>query len=181
MNTEHAFLKLIPLMLDFELPKFQRIAKDFFKLDMERRKNFSVVEVEKAFSWPLSEKITIRAKCDRIEHLLDGSIAIIDYKTSSLPTQSDVEISPQLILQAITAMHSMNKEIKELMYWKFDGKQAEIFTIENHKETVQFLSTNIKDFLSNFLNENVPFTASYSLNLKRSSNYKHLERTEEWL
>ncbi|XGA08209.1 MAG: PD-(D/E)XK nuclease family protein [Wolbachia endosymbiont of Xenopsylla cheopis] len=180
LNIAHKYMNF-PSIQSIWWPKFQKIAKDFFKLDMERRKNFSVVEVEKAFSWPLSEKITIRAKCDRIEHLLDGSIAIIDYKTGSLPTQSDVEISPQLILQAITVMHSMNKEIKELMYWKFDGKQAEIFTIENHEEIVQFLSTNINDFLSNFLNENVPFTASYSLNLKRSSNYKHLERTEEWL
>lgn len=162
-------------------PRFLRIAEDFFKLDMERRKNFHVVEVEKTFYWPLSERITIRAKCDRMEHLLDGSIAIIDYKTGSLPTQSDVEMffSPQLILQAITAMYSMNKEIKELMYWKFDGNQAEIFTIENHKEVIKLFSTNIKDFLSNFLNENVPFTASYSL--KRFSKDKHLERTEEWL
>ncbi|WP_339045231.1 PD-(D/E)XK nuclease family protein [Candidatus Mesenet endosymbiont of Agriotes lineatus] len=179
-NIAHKYMNF-PSIQSIWWPKFQKIAKDFFKLDMERRKNSSIVEVEKAFSWPLSEKITIRAKCDRIEHLLDRSIAIIDYKTGSLPTQSDVEMffSPQLILQAITAMHSMNKEIKELMYWKFDGNQAEVFTIENHEEIMRFLSTNIKGFLSNFLNENVPFTASYSF--KRPLKDKHLERTEEWL
>lgn len=165
-------------------PKFQKITKNFFKLDTKRRENFNIVEVEKSFSWPLSEKITIKAKCDRVEHLLDGGIAIVDYKTGSLPTQSDIEMffSPQLILQAITAMSLTNKEVKELMYWKFDGAQVKIFAIENHQEIIKLFSNDIKDFLSNFLNENVPFAASYGF--KRSSkdsHYKHLERTEEWL
>ncbi len=165
-------------------PKFQKIAKNFIRLDTERRKNFHAVEVEKLFFWPLSEKITIKAKCDRVEHLLDESIAIIDYKTGSLPTQSDIEMcfSPQLILQALTAMYSVNKEIRELMYWKFDCNQIGVFSIANYKEIMNFFSANIESFLSSFLDKNTPFAASYNIAKSfKYDHYRHLERRAEWI
>uniref|UniRef100_A0A1A9VJS5 PDDEXK_1 domain-containing protein n=1 Tax=Glossina austeni TaxID=7395 RepID=A0A1A9VJS5_GLOAU len=104
--------------------RLQRIIQSFVEFD-ETRSNY--VELEKSFSCPIfhipardagscdqyetawmtnrPQEILLTARCDRVEYLPSGQIAIIDYKLGSPPSNEEVMSGffPQLILQALAA------------------------------------------------------------------------------
>src|SRR6202012_3919099 len=87
-------------------PRFQRIAKWFAEWESGRREQVNEIEAEirGEIGIPLgNERIFhLSARADRIQRRVDGSFAILDYKTGQPPTGKQVRmgLSPQLTLEA---------------------------------------------------------------------------------
>ncbi|MGL9718126.1 MAG: WPE palindromic element domain-containing protein [Wolbachia sp.] len=130
------------------------------------------------------EEILLTARCDRVEYLPNGQVAIIDYKLGSPPSNEEVMSGffPQLILQALAVEHITKREVSELAYWKLDYDKIKVISIQNYRYKMQELKNDLPGFLSNYLSNSTPFIASpYFDKFLRFNSYKHLERIGEWL
>jgi ATP-dependent helicase/nuclease subunit B len=103
---EEAFADLqdFPDARAFWWPRFQRIARWLLQFEDERRPNIRKLhaEIRGTLAIPFGNDVfTLTTRADRIEQLADGSFAILDYKTGSVPTARQVKIglSPQLTLE----------------------------------------------------------------------------------
>jgi ATP-dependent helicase/nuclease subunit B len=88
----------------FWWPRFVRAAQWFVNWDEERRKAIATMhaEVDGKFDIDLGGRtFRLTTRADRIERLADGAVAILDYKTGSIPSPRQVQIglSPQLTLE----------------------------------------------------------------------------------
>ncbi|MCA4774339.1 PD-(D/E)XK nuclease family protein [Wolbachia endosymbiont of Mansonella perstans] len=132
----------------------------------------------------MTEEILLTARCDRVEYLPSGKVAIIDYKLGSLPSNEEVMsvFFPQLILQALAVEYTTKKEVSELTYWKLDYDKIKVVALKDHRQKMQEFQDNLPSFLSNYLREATPFIASpYFDKFLRFNSYKQLERVGEWL
>ncbi len=89
----------------FWWPRFKRIARWFAGWERERRSGLVAVygEIQGKLEVPLGARtFTLRARADRIERRVDGTYAILDYKTGQPPTTPQVQsgLAPQLTLEA---------------------------------------------------------------------------------
>ena len=86
-------------------PRFQRIAGWFRSIRRKRRGKVvgALVELQGALQIPVNGSFfRLTGRADRIEQLVDGGYAILDFKTGAPPTSRQVQIgvSPQLTLEA---------------------------------------------------------------------------------
>ncbi len=114
-------------------PRFQRIAAWFAGWETERRTEMSGTdaEISGSIDIPLDggRMFRLSARADRIEHRLDRTYAIVDYKTGQPPTGKQVfmGLSPQLTLEAAILRNGGFKTIpaassvSELVYVKLSG------------------------------------------------------------
>ncbi|WP_264732570.1 WPE palindromic element domain-containing protein [Wolbachia endosymbiont (group A) of Sphaerophoria taeniata] len=132
----------------------------------------------------IPQEILLTARCDRVEYLPSGQVAIIDYKLGSPPSNEEVMSGffPQLILQALAVEHITKREVSELAYWKLDYDKIKVISIQNYRYKMQELKNDLPGFLSNYLSNSTPFIASpYFDKFLRFNSYKQLERVGEWL
>ncbi|WP_250295755.1 PD-(D/E)XK nuclease family protein [Wolbachia endosymbiont of Oedothorax gibbosus] len=183
-----------------------RLQRIFVELD-ETRSNH--IELEKSFSCPIfhipardagscdqyetawmtnrdliPQEILLTARCDRVEYLPSGQVAIIDYKLGSPPSNEEVMSGffPQLILQALAVEHITKREVSELAYWKLDYDKIKVIALKDYRQKMQEFQNDLPDFLSNYLRDTTPFIASpYFDKFLRFNSYKQLERVGEWL
>lgn len=156
-------------------PKFQKIALHFIQQDNERRAQIIKIENEVTLNFTINE-YTIKVTCDRLEHLRNGKIAIIEYKTGLLPLSQDITsgLSPQLLLQGIAAQKSLEKEILELAYWQLKPDGITVKTISNIEEEITNTLTGLSNLLKIFNNMSFHPTSYYK-------NYQHTARATEVL
>ncbi len=114
-------------------PRLERIAAWVAEIETERRAAISLhaVSAEVTGSWEIARpggRFTLTGRADRIERRADGTLAILDYKTGTLPSHADVAagFAPQLPLEAAMAMAGafgpdLAGEIAELAYWHISG------------------------------------------------------------
>ncbi|MEO9189097.1 MAG: double-strand break repair protein AddB [Acetobacteraceae bacterium] len=114
-------------------PRLERIADWIAALEASRRAEIvpSALSTEVSGRWELKRPgglFTLTGRADRIERRADGQLAILDYKTGSVPGQSDVEagLAPQLPLEAAMARAgafgaAIAGETAELAYWHITG------------------------------------------------------------
>ncbi|MGL9681626.1 MAG: PD-(D/E)XK nuclease family protein [Wolbachia sp.] len=130
------------------------------------------------------QEISLTARCDRIEYLPNGQVAIIDYKLGSPPSNEEVisGFFPQLILQALAVEHITKREVSELAYWKLDYDKIKVIALKDYVQKMQEFQDNLPKFISNYLKEATPFIASpYFDKFLKFNSYKQLERLDEWL
>jgi ATP-dependent helicase/nuclease subunit B len=121
-----------PTVLAFWWPRFRRIARWFVAQEALYRPRLaeSIAETkgEIRLELPGCRPFTLRGKADRIDRLKTGRLAIIDYKTGGVPTNTQIEngYAPQLPLEAVIA--SAGKfagvapgPVAELAYWRLMG------------------------------------------------------------
>ena len=137
---------------------------------------------------------TIKAKADRIDLMHDGSAAIIDYKSGTVPTQKNIEkgISPQMPLESVILEQGGfagidADKVGYIGHWKLSGG-AEPGDPRPVKGDYETLLTNTEQGLAKlvrvFANENTPY---YSLPRpdrappKEFQDYAHLARVQEWM
>jgi ATP-dependent helicase/nuclease subunit B len=89
----------------FWWPRFERIARWFADWEAQRRADIKtiVAEIRGEIDIPLADGVfRLVGRADRIEHRADGSYVILDYKTGSARTESQVRsgLAPQLTLEA---------------------------------------------------------------------------------
>ncbi|MGH7210595.1 MAG: PD-(D/E)XK nuclease family protein, partial [Acetobacteraceae bacterium] len=114
-------------------PRLERIADWIAETETARRAEQvpSALSTEVSGLWELRRRgglFTLTGRADRIERRTDGRLAILDYKTGSVPGQGDVEagLAPQLPLEAAMARAgafgaAMAGETAELAYWHITG------------------------------------------------------------
>ena len=103
-----------PQAVAFWWPRFERIAGWFIEQEHERRSaGIKNLKAEAEGSITLESDFTLKGRADRIDRLADGTLAIIDYKTGGVPTQTEIRagFEPQLPLLALIASGGGFKDI----------------------------------------------------------------------
>jgi len=183
-----------PSIRSFWWPRFERIARWFVA---ERRNELGRIER----SWPERRgelaiegpagAFRLAAKADRIDRLGDGRLAIIDYKTGSLPKPRDIELgfAPQLPLEAAIAAAGGFEGIKaapvaELAHWRLTGGDAagEIATLERDPvELAAAALAGVAELVRRFDEAATPYLPQPSpAHAPRYSDYAHLARVKAW-
>jgi ATP-dependent helicase/nuclease subunit B len=99
-----AWLEEFPEARAFWWPRFERIARWFADWETKRRAHVEAIqaEIRGEIAIPLGDRsFHLSARADRIERLVGGDYAILDYKTGQVPTGRQVAagLSPQLTLE----------------------------------------------------------------------------------
>ncbi|OJU26589.1 MAG: double-strand break repair protein AddB [Nitrobacter sp. 62-13] len=114
-------------------PRFQRIAAWFADWEASRRAQLVRIEAEISGAIEIAidgdRNFILSARADRIEHLGDGSFAILDYKTGSPPSSKQVRLglSPQLTLESAILRGGgfvgipAGASVNELVYVRLSG------------------------------------------------------------
>ena len=186
-------------LIEWWTPRLHRIADWAAGLEIIRRGAFPPVEIgtELDGKWSLQVPggFLLTGRADRIERRADGSLAILDYKTGTPPTQRAVEAgwAPQLPLEAAMAAAGAfgpdwQGGVAELAYWHVSGgfepgKPTLLFrskadTIaEAAAEAAEALCARIADFDD----PERPYLAQPHPDFRpRFSDYAQLERLAEW-
>ncbi|MFM7348088.1 MAG: PD-(D/E)XK nuclease family protein, partial [Erythrobacter sp.] len=153
----------------------------------------------------LVDGVTVKGRADRIDRLADGTLAIVDYKTGSVPSKKQVEegFALQLGLLGLIAGQGefrdkrtdavVTGQATRFEYWSF-GKKDEGF---GKRETPvregnarsglpleEFLphhTAKLHEAIRRFVNGTEPFTARLNPDYKGYNEYDQLMRLEEWL
>ena len=185
-------------------PRFLRIARWFSDWEVARRDHIAAIHAEIGGEIPIpldSERtFVLSARADRIERRLDGSYAILDYKTGQPPTGKQVRmgLSPQLTLEAAILREggftgiAAGASVSELAYVRISGnnppgeeKRLEL-KVKNETpqlpdEAADYARAQLEALIRKFEDEKEPYT---SLNLSMWSNrygeYDDLARIKEW-
>lgn len=121
-----------PTVYAFWWPRFRRIARWFVDREVQHRLGLiaSIAETRAVmeFTVPGSPPFTLRGKADRIDRRNGGTLAIVDYKTGSAPSDRQIQTgyAPQLPLEALMASagHFAGVpagRVEELAYWLLKG------------------------------------------------------------
>ncbi len=127
----------IPVEVEaFWWPRFEEIARGFIAWEAGRASKVSTIMVERKAQASVGDSgFVIRGRADRIDQLLDGGHAIIDYKTGLSPssTQASILLAPQLPLEGALALRGAfdgvtATKIEELLYVRL--RRSEKFQVD---------------------------------------------------
>lgn len=138
---------------------------------------------------------TLTGRADRIERLVQGGIAILDYKTGVLPKQKDVDrgLAPQLPLEAaMAARGAFGDDVKgrtiDLTYWRISGgfepgEALQLF--KGDADRTQAAADDAADRLAALVAsydspERAYLSQPHPGSAPRLAEYAHLARTAEW-
>lgn len=112
-----------PIVLYQWAPRLRAMAEEIMSLEQERRASSPQILAEQTYEMPL-EGVQINGRADRVE-IHGQSAAVIDYKSGSHPTQSELEsgYEPQLALLAAMQPAPL---CQEMAYWKISGVNGAI-------------------------------------------------------
>jgi ATP-dependent helicase/nuclease subunit B len=125
-----------PALAAWWRPRLRRIADWVAETEASRRAQFrlALIKSEQDGAWRFDAPagdFTLIGRADRIERMVDGGIAILDYKTGAPPSQKAVEdgLAPQLPLEAAMVTHGafgaeLTGRAVELTYWQISGGYA---------------------------------------------------------
>ena len=185
----------IPGVMAFWWPRFERIAAWFVANELAWRAGAAPLASEVTGSLILAGPagdFTLRAKADRIDRLGAGGLAIIDYKTGNIPSESQVAAGrrPQLPLEALIAEAGgfdgvAPGAVAELAYWKLDGGEPAGEMKALKKNDPAALAAAAKAGLLALIAEfDDPDTPYHALprpdSIPNYNDYAHLERIQEW-
>lgn len=186
--------------LAFYEEKIEKVS-NFISLAQEERQDFTkdiLLEQKGEIDFLLSDgsSFKLTAKADRIDHLSGNVYEIIDYKTGTPPSNTDVEagLSPQMTLEAAILRGKGFEKLKEnkdikLSYWRLNGKRSggEIIPIPSKtskKEVSELIDdayNGVKEILNRFRDEKTPYIASPRPDKVTFNEYALLSREKEWL
>jgi len=190
-----AFVRLRPEFFAFWWPRFERSAAYFIEQEMKTRPYHASSHTEVTGSAIIdlpTGKFTLTAKADRINLRRDGTIDIIDYKTGtpSTPQQILTGTKPQLLLEAVIALHGSyqdinTRQLNSLVSLRLNGgfPAGQYQSIEDGitSRATQFLS-KLTDLIGTFDDKMTPYYCVPNSDFPpRYNEFKHLSRMEEWL
>lgn len=122
---------LRPALAEWWRPRLARIAAWLAEMERKRREAkpgvHVAVEVKGEWRIPAAD-FTLSGRADRIERCGDGTLAVLDYKTGTVPKGGDVELGydAQLLLEAAMAEAGafgpdLVGRASELAYWRLTG------------------------------------------------------------
>jgi ATP-dependent helicase/nuclease subunit B len=124
-----------PALAAWWAPRLYRIADWVVEQERDRRSAAPpahiALEIDGEWSLALPGGFSLRGRADRIERWADGRLAILDYKTGTLPAAAAAEQgrAPQLLLEAAMAAAggfgaALRGETAEATYWHLTGAQV---------------------------------------------------------
>ncbi len=185
-----------PELRAFWWPRFERVARWFVETEAARRQRLdeirSEIEGRTAIAAPAGEFV-LKAKADRVDRRRDGDLALVDYKTGSLPRGTDWELgyAPQLPLEAAMAeagaFPGITGRVAELEFWRLSGGDpaGEIRplakTAAKLRELIDEAIPGLRRLIAAYDNPATPYAAvprgEYA---PRYNDYAHLARVKEW-
>jgi ATP-dependent helicase/nuclease subunit B len=198
-EEEFAVLEDFPEARAFWWPRFLRIARWFADFETRRRLNVTGIsaEIGAKLEIPLGHRaFTLRTRADRIEHLRDGSYAILDYKTGRLPTTPQVStgLTPQLTLEGAILRAGKfegipaGASIAEVLYVSLRGGDpaGELKPIAFDDSTPDEKSDEalrkLTELVTKFEDEEIGYLSKERPMFMRrgGGDYDHLARVKEW-
>lgn len=184
-------------MRAFWQPRLERFARWFAETEPARREGIarilSELKGEVTFEAPAGP-FTLTARADRIDIGHDGSLAIYDYKTGSIPSKSELAAgrAPQLPLESFIALEGgfqglAAANVTKLVFISAKGGEPPgvEFPVEADmaKMLTEETSAGLKRLIARFDRETTPYTAVRRpafAHLYRYDEYEHLARVREW-
>ncbi|MCE2516610.1 MAG: double-strand break repair protein AddB [Alphaproteobacteria bacterium] len=180
----------------FWWPRFEDMARWFIEVETDRRHGLeeSFAEIKGEITIPSAQgAFTLTARADRIDRTTDGHLEVIDYKTGTPPTKTQVEggRALQLLVEALLAAEGgfpaigdEPADISTIAYWKMTGKRGEPgdrINVTPDGDFVDAARLGLPRLLEGF---DDPATGYLSEPRRHEaspySDYKHLARTREW-
>jgi len=183
---------------EFWWPRFERVASWLVAFERERRAGISqsFSEIEGSLVLPAKGgNFTLSGKADRIDRFKDGRLAILDYKTGTVPSPGEIKAgyAPQLPLEAAIAEAGGfpgvgAASVAELLYWRLSGGEpaGEEKPAAKNAEAVAELAKKALDglarLIARFDDPKMPYRSwPAPERAPRYSDYTHLARVKEWL
>jgi ATP-dependent helicase/nuclease subunit B len=190
LNADPAFRAL-------RWPRIVEGLSKFLEFDAERRELASRIWVELKGELQIvlsdTSTFTLTARADRIERLLEGGAAVIDYKTGTPPSDREIQVgfAPQLTLEAAMLARGAFKDVGPVgaataIYFKIggaDGGRARALKFKDatFEEIVESHFAGLKALLEQFADETTPYLSRpFPKFIARGSDYDHLARVKEW-
>jgi ATP-dependent helicase/nuclease subunit B len=177
----------------FWWPRFLRIAGWFVAEEAGRRRLTAGSHGETrgriALDGP-GGAFELRARADRIDRLAAGGLAVIDYKTGSVPSKESVRLgfSPQLPLEAVIAERGGFEgvpaaPVAQLEFWRLSGgdEPGEIVRLADPPALAAAARDGLLRLIRAFDDPATPYPARPHPGwAPRFSDYEHLARVLEW-
>jgi ATP-dependent helicase/nuclease subunit B len=188
-----------PALRAFWRPRLARIGEFAVAIEAEARakggirRSWTEATGQLALERPAGT-VTLRARADRLDQLANGHLAILDYKTGSLPAADDLcdGTAPQLPLEAAMAHAGAFQDIPaghvdSLTYWRVSGGQqaGEAKPMLESAQEIEALAEESLERLGRlvdrFLLGDAEFRARpHPGRESRNTDYDHLARVAEW-
>ena len=156
----------------------------------------AAVATETKGEWPIADRdFILSGVADRIERLPDGTLAILDYKTGTVPTQKSITngFDSQLVLEAAMAEGGafgpeFTGPAADLAYWRLTGGQPAGEIIRIYKKQADDIQQKVADaygsldaLILRYDDPTQPYLSEPHPETKpRFSNYAQLARVAEW-
>jgi ATP-dependent helicase/nuclease subunit B len=180
----------------FWWPRFENMARWFIEVEQNRRsqmvESFAEIKGRMVLDSPKGEFI-LTAQADRIDLGNNGGLHIVDYKTGSPPTKTEVKNGRalQLLVEALLAAEGGFPDISDdradiaaLAYWQMSGKAGEAGKIHEVIPDDDFITQAHQGILTLLEEFDDPAKGYLSEPRQKESNpysdYKHLARVREW-
>ena len=178
----------------FWLPRIARIARWFVGAETARRAAGTLpLATEIAGTFDLAAPagpFVLSGTADRIDRQADGTLAIIDYKTGTLPKNDEIELgfAPQLALEALIAEHGgfggVIGKVTALEYWRLAGRDGgEIKPVKaNALDLIAAARSGFAALVDAYDRPTKRYPAApRPARAARFNDYLQLARTQEWI
>jgi ATP-dependent helicase/nuclease subunit B len=188
-----------PGLAAFWRPRLRRIGAWVIEAEEKARQGggiaASVTECDGAL--PIARPggtVRLKARADRLDRLGSGELAILDYKTGSLPTDGAIGdgTAPQLPLEAAIAIAGgfaglPPAAVRSLAYWRLTGGQeaGEVKLVQTEAAEIAAMAGEALDRLGALvdgflLGERAFIARPHPARAPRGTDYDHLSRVAEW-
>lgn len=178
----------------FWWPRFERIADWFVDHERTRRGFLRAIHNEVTGRIELDAPagpFVLTGKADRIDLHDDGGVEIIDYKTGSPPTKTNIErgFSPQLPLEALIARDGGFEGVgavtpRRIALWRLSGGNppAEQVGIDKDMEAlIDGVRAGLLELIARYDDPETPYIPRPDpAHAPVRSDYDHLARVKEW-
>ncbi len=183
-----------PSIRAFWWPRFEQIARWFIDYEYRRHGGIarSYVELEGTYKFETAQGLfALRGRADRIDQLADGTLAILDYKTGSVPSDKEIAVgfAPQLPLEAAMAAGGGFEglpatPVSQLAHIQLTGREEggkERPTKEPPEALGEAALEGLKALIDRYANAAQPYLSRPHVKYRKDySDYDHLARLGEW-
>ena len=184
----------IPTVRHFWWPAFRTLASWFVETESRRREGLrdSHAEIRGAIDVEApGGPVTFAARADRIDHLVGGGLAVLDYKTGRAPGVAEVAQGrrTQLLTEAVIAAHGGFEgleadEVRALEYWRLTGRRDEPGSRRNvlpEDWDADAARESLARLAATFDDPEMPYASRPDPQLGAAfPRYDHLARVDEW-
>jgi ATP-dependent helicase/nuclease subunit B len=174
-------------------PRFEVMSRWLIEREKERRDSIAQVLSELEGKWELivdGKPFVLTTRIDRLEIDKEGGIAIADYKTGTVPSQSDIEagLANQLLLEALIAKYGTLQpaiaslsNVVALEYWKLSGNPEDCEIKNMRVEGLDEARARLENLIRLYDDASQTYIAQNDTSkMPRFNDYKHLTRAQEW-